>query len=160
MTAETIGERLAALYRDIDATAMRGEPICNDALEVEAIGFREFTGYLLGVVTTPWFLNLIVAESCDSEAPRLPSGALRLHFPAGAVDFAVRDMEGFGRLASCALISPMFDFPDQETARAAACAALAALFEPNLHRPPPKPRAGLDRRALFGAARAPERAAR
>ncbi len=155
MTAEAVGERLAALYRGIAATAMRDAPICNDALEVEAIGFREFAGYALGVVTTPWFLNVIVAESCESEAPRLANGVLSLRLPTGAVDFAVRDMDGFGRLASCSLISPMSDFSDQLTARAAALAALAALFEPL----PLEPRAGLDRRALFGAKRAPERAA-
>ena len=42
---------------------MRGAPICNDALRVEAVGFLNFVGYVLGIVVTPRvFLNLIVAE--------------------------------------------------------------------------------------------------
>jgi [NiFe] hydrogenase assembly HybE family chaperone len=153
MTAEAIGQRLAARYRDIEAKAMRDVPICNGALEVEAIGFREFSGYVLGVMITPWFLSLAATESQQSDAPRLQVGDLRLRFPAGAVDFLVSELDGFGTLASCSLFSPMFDFTDQETARAAAKAALDSLFDPNLHAPSParrgEPRSVVDRRDLF-----------
>ena len=67
---------------------MRGAPICNDALDVEAVGFQDFAGYVLGVVVTPWFLNLIVAESPGVGQSALPKDALRLRFPAGDVDFS------------------------------------------------------------------------
>lgn len=158
MTAEAIGDRLVAFYRGIESTAMRDAPICNSALKVEVIGFRDFSGYVIGVIATPWFLNLVAAQSCEGEAPSLPSRVLRLGFPAGAVDFVVTEMEGFGRLASCSLISPMFDFPDQEASSAAAVAALDALFEARLHRSSSEaqfqPTAAIDRRAFLAGRRA------
>jgi [NiFe] hydrogenase assembly HybE family chaperone len=153
MTAETIADRLVALYRAIETTAMRDAPICNSALEVEAIGFRDFSGHSIGVVVTSWFLNLVAAQSSEDDAPCLPRHALRLWFPAGAVDFVVTEMEGFGPLGTCSLVSPMFDFPDQDAARAAAAAALDALFDAQLHGPSAatrdKPVAAIDRRAFF-----------
>jgi [NiFe] hydrogenase assembly HybE family chaperone len=158
MTPEAIGERLAALYRDIEASAMRDAPICNDALRVEAIGFREFSGYALGVIVTPWFLNLFIAESSADAGPRLPTaGPLELGFPAGPVVFELRELEGWGHLGCCGLISPMFGFADQTAARAAGHATLAALFDPHLHAPAPAPaRPAIDRRAFLSAWRAPQ----
>jgi hypothetical protein len=54
----------------------------------------------------------------------------------------------------------MSEFPDQQAARAAATAALGALFDPRLHDAPAKPRATgerLDRRALLTLRRGPPR---
>jgi len=160
MSPEAIGGRIAAIYGEIQATAMRGAPICNDALVVEAIGFQNFAGYVLGIVVTPWFLNLIVAESPGVGQSALPTNALRLRFPAGDVEFGLSELKGFGRFASCSLFSPMSEFPDQQAARAAATAALGALFDPHLHDAPAKPRATgerLDRRALLTLRRGPPR---
>ena len=40
---------------------MRDLPIYNDKAAIEAIGFRPFgEAELLGVVLTPWFMNLII----------------------------------------------------------------------------------------------------
>ena len=40
---------------------MRDLPIYNDKVAIEAIGFRPFgEAELLGVVLTPWFMNLIM----------------------------------------------------------------------------------------------------
>lgn len=161
MSAEAIGAKLAAVYCDIEATAMRDAPICNSALRVEAIGFRDFSGCAVGVVVTPWFLNLIAAPSCESEAQDLAGASLQLRFPAGDVDFTVSAVDGFGRIASTSLFSPMFDFADQAAARDVALAALAALFDADLHARAQPPMAAMDRRALFGGGRrAPREALR
>ena len=153
MSAQTIGEALAACYREIDARAMRDAPICNDALQVSAIGFRDFGGYAVGVILTPWFLSLVAAETGPLAAPALPLGAFRLHFPAGAIEFTVTELAGFGRLASCSLFSPLSYFPDQETACATAQAALDAVFDPGLHAADTEARPALDRRAFLGRRR-------
>ena len=153
MSAGAIGEALAACYREIDVTAMRDAPICNVALHVTAIGFRDFHGYAAGVILTPWFLNLVAAEIRPGAAPALPPGAFRLRFPAGSIEFTVTELAGFGRLASCSLFSPLFDFPDQETACATAQAALDALFDPGLHAAETGSRPALDRRAFLGRRR-------
>jgi [NiFe] hydrogenase assembly HybE family chaperone len=155
--AHAVGEQLAALYRDIHRAAMSGVPICNEALEVEAIGFRSFGAYALGVVVTPWFANIIVAATATSPEPLPQASAIRLRFPAGDVDFQASELAGFGRIASCSLFSPMTEFVDQAAARSAAQAALDALFDPRLLDAPEQKEQsrerGVDRRALFGGRR-------
>jgi [NiFe] hydrogenase assembly HybE family chaperone len=156
MSAQAIGDALAARYREIEAAAMRDAPICNAALQVEAIGFREYDGYAVGIILTPWFINLIAAQTPPGAALPLPLGALPISFPAGSIDFTVTELAGFGRLASCSLFSPLFEFPDQETARAVAQEALDAAFDAGLNAAKPAPHAPLDRRAFLRGARTPQ----
>lgn len=155
MSAAAIAERLAAVYREIHRRAMRDAPICNDALEVEAIGFRDHGEVAIGVVVTPWFAALLAAPSTSSE-PLTPGTKLALRFPAGEVEFNVSALDGFGPIATCSLFSPMAEFGDHEAAQTAARAALEALLDPHLHDAPqqaPAQQSGLDRRALFGGRR-------
>ncbi|MFY9656466.1 MAG: [NiFe]-hydrogenase assembly chaperone HybE [Methylocystis sp.] len=160
MSAQAIGDALAARYREIESKAMRNAPICNAALQVEAIGFREYDGYAVGIILTPWFINLVAAETQPSgKASGLPLGPLPISLPAGSIEFTVVELEGFGRLASCSLFSPLFEFPDQETACAVAQEALDAAFDPGLHAAKPEPRPPLDRRAFLRGARSPQGAA-
>jgi [NiFe] hydrogenase assembly HybE family chaperone len=154
VSAAAIAERLAAVYREIHRRAMRDAPICNDALEVEAIGFREFGAYAVGVVVTPWFAALLAAPSASETLT--PGAKLALRFPAGEVELNVSALDGFGPIATCSLFSPMAEFGDHEAAQTAARAALEALFDPHLHDAPqqaPAQQSGLDRRALFGGRR-------
>lgn len=154
-----VGDKLAAAYREICRTVMIGVPICNSALAVEAIGFRNFEEHALGVIITPWFLNLVVVRRGAACAAALNSSApsVRLCFPAGDADFDVVEVEGFGRFASCSLFSPMTEFLDQNAARETAQAALGALFDSQLREEPfERPAAGagvIDRRALIGGRR-------
>ncbi|BBU60203.1 hydrogenase expression/formation protein HupJ [Methylosinus sp. C49] len=151
------GEKLADFYRRVHATSMRDSGLCNEALEVEPVGFRDFGPYALGVIVTPWFANLVVAAPREgAEAPFPDPARLQLRFPAGDVDFNVSEIDGFGRIAACSLFSPMDDFADHDAACTAARAALDALLDPALNETPkrePEPANALDRRALFGGRR-------
>jgi [NiFe] hydrogenase assembly HybE family chaperone len=122
--------RLVGAYRKI-ALSMHGLPIYNPQLVVEAVQFREHAGRQVGIVLTPWFMNIVaVATAADRESWQ--SGAtVRLGFPSGEYDFIVGEIEEFGWLASCSLFSPMNDFADHAAARAAAESAGGALFEPD-----------------------------
>jgi [NiFe] hydrogenase assembly HybE family chaperone len=120
------GERLAAAYREIGDRAMRDLPIYNDALGVEAVGFRPYNGTIVGIVVTPWFMNVVISAGEMAWEASVPS--LRLRFPAGDIDFAVSEVASVGRIASCSLFSPMFGFADMVSARATAEAALAELM--------------------------------
>jgi [NiFe] hydrogenase assembly HybE family chaperone len=52
---------LAVRFRDIGDRQMRDLPFYNTNLEVEAFGFSPFGDrQLIGVLITPWFMNLIV----------------------------------------------------------------------------------------------------
>jgi [NiFe] hydrogenase assembly HybE family chaperone len=121
------GELLAGSYRDIGDRAMRDLPIYNDALGVEAVGFRRFNGTIVGIMVTPWFMNVVMPAS----AARETSGtSLRIRFPAGDIEFALSEVGQMGQIASCSLFSPMFQFADMAAARATAEAALAELMLP------------------------------
>jgi len=122
------GELLAASYRDIGDRAMRDLPIYNDALGVEAVGFRRFNGTIVGIMVTPWFMNVVMPAG----AMRATSGtSLRIRFPAGDIEFALSEVGQIGPIASCSLFSPMFQFADMAAARATAEAALAELLLPD-----------------------------
>ncbi len=152
--ANEVGRKLARVYGPIYEEVMRDVPICNHALAIEAVGFRAFEKRILGIIITPWFMNLVAVEQTrDGDAvPKLDGSSLRLSLPAGDVDFIADMLEGFGELHSCSLFSPMFDFADMDVARRTAEEALEALFEPSTLADAPataKPAAALDRRAFL-----------
>lgn len=149
--AQNFAEQLEAHFRQVHQTAMRDLPICNQALRVEAFGFRAHGDHLIGVMVTPWFLNIFAAPLT---AGPVEDGTLIL--PAGAVDFAAHDYPGLGRLLSCSLFSPMDIFIDHEAAAATARASLDLLFKAPESAPeklapqnPAPEKAAVDRRAFF-----------
>lgn len=122
------GELLAGSYREIGERAMRDLPIYNDALGVEAVGFRRFNGTIVGIMVTPWFMNVVMPAS----AARETAGTAQLiPFPAGNIEFTLSEVGQMGRIASCSLFSPMFQFADMASARATAEAAIAELLLPD-----------------------------
>jgi len=122
------GERLVLAYREIGDRAMRDLPIYNDALGVEAVGFRPFNGTIVGILVTPWFMNVVMPAGETAQEVSAPG--LRVRFPAGDIDFAFSEVMAVGRIASCSLFSPMFQFADMASARATAEAAIAELMLP------------------------------
>ncbi len=122
------GELLAASYREIGECAMRDLPIYNDALGVEAVGFRQFNGTIVGIMVTPWFMNVVLPASAAS--PDTSGATTRIRFPVGDIEFTLSEVGHMGRIASCSLFSPMFQFADMAAARATAEAALAELMLP------------------------------
>ncbi|MFZ5539012.1 MAG: [NiFe]-hydrogenase assembly chaperone HybE [Pseudomonadota bacterium] len=124
--------RLAAAFGAIHATRMRGLPFVNERLAVEAVGFREWNGRWLGVLITPWFMSLVLlpADAPGARWQSLGCGASAAYeFPAGVFEFIGGRDDAIGEFQSCSLFSPMFGFADQASARLAAEAALAALFD-------------------------------
>lgn len=131
--------RLVAYYERA-ARNMQGLPMYNAALSVEAVGFREHEGRLVGVIVTPWFMNLALLPSpADLEAWRKGSPA-RVSFPSGEYDFMVGDAGDNGLIATCSLFSLMHEFADHAAARDAALAAAEALFESPAPTKPVEPR--------------------
>ncbi|MDH6262400.1 [NiFe]-hydrogenase assembly chaperone HybE [Bradyrhizobium sp. BR13661] len=146
------GELLAESYREIGERAMRDLPIYNDALGVEAIGFRRFNGTIVGIMVTPWFMNVVMPASVVAQA----GATQRLRFPTGEIEFVVSEVAPIGQIASCSLFSPMSEFADIEAVRATAEAALAELMlaadseEALRRREPPTP--PIDRRNFLRGA--------
>jgi len=136
---------LANAYRRA-ALKVKGMPIYNPTLAVEAVGFRLYEGRQVGVIVTPWFMNLTVLPSAEDQTAWVAGGSVRLVFPSGAYDFVVTNLDGVGLVGACSLFSTMFEFTDHEAAQLAATTIAEAVFEPEQPAPAPV----VSRRQLLG----------
>jgi [NiFe] hydrogenase assembly HybE family chaperone len=127
-------ETLESTFRHIAQHRMAGVPILNPALSVEALGFRPWDEHWLGVLITPWFMNLWLMPRVMARWQPIAVGATRHYvFPAGVFEFIGGFESTIGDYQACSLFSPMFEFGDHAGARGTAAAALAALFD-KVHR--------------------------
>lgn len=144
--ARDVPGKLEAAFREIHAGQMRGVPMVNETLSVKAVGFRVHEGRVLGMLITPWFMNLILLPGPDEDWSRLATGAKDLvEFPSGFYEFLAAQRPEVGAYKACSLFSPMFDFSSMLQAVETAQAALVALFDP-AHREPGVPSAEIRRR--------------
>jgi [NiFe] hydrogenase assembly HybE family chaperone len=112
------------------AQRMEGLPIVNTALAVEAVGFAPWQGCWLGVLLTPWFMNLVLAPLDPAAWTPMARGEKRAYrFPAGVYDFIGANDVLAGEYQFCSLFSPVLQFDDRQTARMVAELARAALFD-------------------------------
>jgi [NiFe] hydrogenase assembly HybE family chaperone len=142
----------------IGRTRMAGVPVLNAALHVQAVGFAaqkhagDEEGGALGVLVTPWFMNLIWLAAPHAATPPVGDATLRV-IGGEALEFIAAQDDATGPYELCSLYSPMFEFHDQATACATAEAVLDALRQPpTLPAPPAAPReqAPARRAFLFG----------
>jgi len=136
---------LANAYRRA-ALKVKGLPVYNPTLAVEAVGFRLHEGRHVGVIVTPWFMNLTVLPSRTDLATWVDGSSTRLAFPSGAYDFVVTNLPDVGLIGTCSLFSTMSEFTDHEAAQLAATAVVDALFQPE----PAPPAPTVSRRQLLG----------
>jgi len=146
-------QALIARFRLIDA-AMRDLPLYNPIVAIEAVGFRRFgDDALVGVVLTPWFMNLTMLPIEPAPMDMAAFGrSVVVELPAGQRTFVVGGDVGVGLYKAHSLHSPVLTFTLPGQARAEAQRTLALLMAP----PPAQPaatsgpvRSGLDRRALL-----------
>lgn len=130
---------LEALFRHIAATRMAGLPVLRPGFAVRALGFEPAAGGALGLLLTPWFMNLVWLP--DDGAAASTVGEIRVR-RIGEHRFAfIGALEpGFGHYEACSLFSPMDGFADAAAAEATAREVLAELRRPAVRS---------DRRALL-----------
>ncbi|MDD2865549.1 MAG: [NiFe]-hydrogenase assembly chaperone HybE [Methylococcales bacterium] len=120
-----ITQLLENCFKQIQTQRMEGVPILNPKLHVQAVDFRLYQQAWLGILITPWFMNLLYLR--DDE---LQVGEKITHlFPAGNFEFVVGYENDLGFYQTCSLYSPMFDFEEQTVAVQTAQAALNGLLE-------------------------------
>lgn len=133
--ADPPGNLIEFFYDKVWREQMIDLPFVNPALRVEAVGFRQVDGDWVGVVITPWFINLFLLPGGGALWQDLPSGEQRgVEFPAGQLDLIAdnnpdRDAP-ISAYQYCPLIHPVQHLADQATARDAAEAILEALLTP------------------------------
>ena len=130
MAATEAVRALEAAFERIARTRMAGLPLNNPALRVEAVGFRALDqNHFVGVLVTPWAVNLVVLGAASSNDLLLAADRRRSwDFPSGGYEFMGGDEPECGPYQFCSLFSPAFEFADQEAAVATAGAIMAGLF--------------------------------
>lgn len=104
-------------YNHILSTRMLDLPFLNPELRVQAVGFEPWNDCCVGVLITPWFMNLMLVSCEGSNWDQMSVGDIETHaFPSGKYDFIVGHEEGIGFYQSCSLFSPMFEFTSHEEA--------------------------------------------
>lgn len=123
--------RFEAAFKEIHVGQMRGVPLLNETLEVKAVGFHVHEGRVLGILITPWFMNIVLAPGPEEDWSAVVPGAKEfIAFPSGHYEFVGANRPETGPYKACSLFSPMFDFTSMLQATETARAALAALFDP------------------------------
>ena len=136
-------QRLNAAFAEV-AQRMAGLGFVNPALQVEAVAFEPWQGHWLGVMVTPWFMNLVLLPHDRTQWQTLPVRAKRkLQFPAGVFEFIGADDPVIGEHQTCSLFSPMHDFQDHAAARLVARLAREALLDAANAERPEYPQANL-----------------
>jgi [NiFe] hydrogenase assembly HybE family chaperone len=124
LTPQDLVER----YRDIHRERMQGLPIVHPGLEVEAVGFAPWEEHDLGVLITPWFMNLVLLPH-GPQYDELPQGeTVEFRFPSGPCEFTVTRDEVLDPYLSAVLFRTVVDFPSQHFVREVAAEALASLL--------------------------------
>ncbi len=124
-----VTQRLVADFREIWHAKMRDVPMVNKLLSVEAVGFRAVEGRPLGVLLSPWFMNLVLLPGPGEDWSGLSAGAKEiLSFPSGDYEFIHNTREMVGGYKACSLFSMMGDFRSQAQAVEVAEAVMTELF--------------------------------
>ena len=150
---------LTERYRAIGAGRMAGLPIYNPRLAVEAVGFRALEDHQLGVLVTPWFMNLMLLPGTDDWSACAAGTVIAWPLPAGDFDLNLCRDDALGTFLSAVLFRSMDHFPDQDTARAIAAEVMTQLFAAPAARPaesaPAAAARSISRRDLLAALGAP-----
>lgn len=122
---------LVQVFREIHATAMKDAPFCNASLAVEAVGFTAWQERQVGILVTPWFMNLVVLPGPGDDLHGYQPGHKRCFgFPSGDYEFLFNVRAPVGPYLACALFSDMGEFASQLHATDVARAAISGLFDP------------------------------
>ena len=145
-------EKLVADFTEVWHSTMRDVPLVNKALRVEAVGFRKHNGMVMGVLVSPWFMNLVLLPDGEDWSDLTTGAKEVISFQSGDYEFIHNTREMTGGYKACSLFSPMGDFTSHKDATDVARAVMEAIFDP-------EHRADTDRAADIRAAREAELAA-
>lgn len=123
-------DRLVADFTEVWHAKMRDVPIVNKLLHVQAVGWRFHEGRPLGVLISPWFMNLIMLPAEGEDWSDLLTGRKEIiGFASGDYEFIWNVRPMIGGYKACSLFSPMSEFKTQKQATDVANAVMVALFQ-------------------------------
>jgi [NiFe] hydrogenase assembly HybE family chaperone len=122
-------QKVESVFNEIARTRMVDVPILNSALRVEAVGFREWDGRWIGVLVTPWMINLVLLPGPETTLSPLAVDEKKLwSFPSGDYEFMGLNEPAIGTCHICSLISPVMEFDTHDEAVAVAQEIMKDLF--------------------------------
>jgi len=120
------GEKLQRAYTAV-SQRMRALPVYNQQLDIQVLGLRRCSEGVLGVVATPWCMNIVLLPPAG--APQRMEGTTReIALPSGSYTFIAGQLPGVGALETCSLFSPMDEFDDPAIVRSVAEHVITGLF--------------------------------
>lgn len=110
-------ETILLTFEHILQESMQGIPILNNKLQVQTLGFQKFDGRIMGIVITPWLMNLILLPNEEDDWSELELGKkMPIKFPSTSYKFMVNEIDGIGKCKTHSLYSPMREFNSQDQA--------------------------------------------
>lgn len=110
-------QQLETLFRRIHVERMADVPITNEDIKVTAVGFQQWENSYLGILVTPWFMNLMLlpgrTENWDDQQEL---SKRKYCFPSGRYTFLTGYEPDIGKYQMCSLFSPMYEFADNDAA--------------------------------------------
>lgn len=122
--------KLVEHFDEIYDKHMRDLPIVNPRVKVEAVGFQDFEGHDLGVLITPWFMNLVLMPAGHAWRDRPQGDSSAVDFPSGPIAFTISHDEALGTYLTAVLFRSVSEMPDQATAREIGLQIMKDLFVP------------------------------
>lgn len=108
---------------------MQGVPILNSRVRVQTLGFQHYQDRVVGIVITPWLMNVILLPTEDDNWSDLALGHKQSHvFPSKTCKFVVNEIDDIGFCQTHSLYSPMNEFPSHEHAERVAQDFIDALM--------------------------------
>jgi [NiFe] hydrogenase assembly HybE family chaperone len=118
---QAIAKQLEQTFEKIHLENMQGIPILNPNIRVEAVGFREIDGRVLGIIICPWLMNVVLLPREDEDWSGKELGHKQPHeFSSRIYKFMINEYEGVGTCQTHSLHSPMRQFSNHEQALKAA----------------------------------------
>jgi [NiFe] hydrogenase assembly HybE family chaperone len=114
---QQIIDTLEQTFKRIHVENMQGIPILNPAIDVQALGFQHWQGRVLGIIITPWLMNLVLLPAEGEDWSQMELGHKQpQEFPSRSYKFMINDIEGIGPCQTYSMCSPMYDFSSHEQA--------------------------------------------
>jgi [NiFe] hydrogenase assembly HybE family chaperone len=117
----TLTRRIESAFQRIEEEQMQAIPLLNPTLKVQSIGFQTYKNRTIGIIITPWMMNLMMLPAKGEDWSELKLGDKTHHrLPANEYRFMVNEIDGIGICQTHSIYSPMREFMNQDHAVAAA----------------------------------------
>jgi len=61
----SISTIIQSTFEKIHTENMQGIPILNSRVKVQALGFQEYQDRIIGIIITPWLMNLVLLPAAE-----------------------------------------------------------------------------------------------